>query len=311
MKNKTNLDSNLFETGVIIGRFQINELHEGHLGLIDYVSSKHKKVILFIGVAKIQNTKKNPLSFSMRKNMIQELYPNIIILPLLDQRFDSIWSNDLDKSILSVSDNKSVVLYGCRDSFIPSYNGIFKTIELESENEYFNASDLRNEIAKNEINSKDFRNGVIFQTYKNRAVTYPTVDVVVVSGNKILLARKPNEEQFRFIGGFVDRSDESLEMAARRELYEESKLSALTMHYVLSQKVEDWRYRGQESGILTTLFLTYDWDQMGRPIASDDIEELKYFDIEKFNDGFIVLNIVEEHRDMMKKLIKFLTTKTN
>ena len=50
-----------YEIGCIIGRFQIHDLHAAHRDLIDQVVSKHKKVILFLGVARISGTKENPL----------------------------------------------------------------------------------------------------------------------------------------------------------------------------------------------------------------------------------------------------------
>jgi len=143
-----------------------------------------------------------------------------------------------------------------------------------------------------------------------------------VDGDKILLARKPAETLFRFVGGFVDRTDVNWEMAARRELYEETKLSALGMEYVCSQAVEDWRYKGLDNGIMTTLFMTHAWDQMGRPEASDDIAEVKWFNIKdlysvtaeqsqgdghipkKIYDFKIEDKIVPEHVELMKTFIK-------
>jgi bifunctional NMN adenylyltransferase/nudix hydrolase len=71
------------------------------------------------------------------------------------------------------------------------------------------------------------------------------------------MARKPNETLWRFVGGFVDRNDETYEVAAKKKFYEETggnaRIGELT--YICSQQVHDWRYKGTEHGIMTTLFL--------------------------------------------------------
>lgn len=66
--------------GVIIARVQTPYLHAGHKALFDHVSKKHPNVIVFLGIPRIQNTKRNPLDFSTRKEMIQHFYPNLTIL---------------------------------------------------------------------------------------------------------------------------------------------------------------------------------------------------------------------------------------
>ncbi len=312
---------NLNTVGVIIGRFQTPELHEGHTGLLDHVTDNHKNVVVFLGVPRIQNSKRNPLDFATRRKMVQNIYPDVIVLPLDDNRSDHKWSAQIDNTLRSMFPETDAVLYGSRDSFIPSYHGKHAT-EAYPQVQSHNATDLRAEAASEALASDEFRAGVIYGIAKQRPVTYPTVDVVVVDGEKILLARKPSETLFRFVGGFVDRTDKNWEMAARRELYEETKLSALKMHYVCSQAIEDWRYAREENGIMTTLFMTHVWDQMGRAEASDDIAEVKWFNIKdlftvttepnqggghvpkKIYDFKIEDKIVPEHIELMQTFIK-------
>jgi bifunctional NMN adenylyltransferase/nudix hydrolase len=311
--------------GVVIGRFQTPELHEGHTKLLDKVTSKHSNVVVFLGIPRIQNTKRNPLDFTTRSKMIKEIYPDVIILPLDDNLCDHKWSNQIDNALRSLYPETNAILYGSRDSFIPNYHGKFPTKELPQKKSH-NATDLRAEAASETLTSDDFRAGVIYGIYRQRPVTYPTVDVVVIDGDKMLLARKPSETKFRFVGGFVDRTDANFEMSARRELNEETKLSALNMTYVCSQAIKDWRYAREESGIMTTLFMTYAWDQMGKPEASDDIAEVRWFNI---NDFFNVVTsesqgeghvpkvdynfniedkIVPEHVELMETFLKKVIT---
>ena len=51
------------DIGVIIGRFQVHELHLAHMALIETVLQNHTKVILFLGTSTAIATRKNPLDF--------------------------------------------------------------------------------------------------------------------------------------------------------------------------------------------------------------------------------------------------------
>jgi bifunctional NMN adenylyltransferase/nudix hydrolase len=314
--------------GVIVGRFETPYLHEGHLGLINHVLDKHANVIIFLGIAPIQNTLRNPLDYPTRKAMIQSHFPNVIVLPLLDNRSDVKWSQILDGGIRAIFPDKDAILYGgVHESFIPHYKGKHVTEPFLSVGGH-NATELRESAALTVLPTKDFRCGVIYGIASQRAVTYPTVDVVVANDKEqILLVRKPSETKFRFAGGFVDRTDADFEMAARRELYEETTLSALNLTYIASQKIDDWRYTKDRSGIMTTLFLAYEWDQMGRPTPSDDLHggEVKWFNLTDLYDVVTEKNqgdghvpkkeyiwkiedkIVPEHVELMKTFIKKFT----
>lgn len=267
------------EVGVMIGRFQTPYLHEGHIGVLEKVSEMHSNLVVFLGIPRIQNTKRNPLDFATRRKLIQDKCPEAIVMALPDHRSDEKWSENVDNTLATIFPEKEAILYGSRDSFIPHYHGKHKTQLLDAIDSH-NATDIRANAASEVLDSDEFRAGVIYGISKQRPVTYPTVDIVVANyDGQILLARKPAEDKFRFVGGFVDRTDDSYEMAARRELYEETKLSGLKGTYVASQQIKDWRYEREDSGIMTSLFLFYEWDQMGRPEASDDIAEVKWFDL--------------------------------
>jgi bifunctional NMN adenylyltransferase/nudix hydrolase len=304
MEIKNKIETDDYEVGVIIGRFQTNRLHEGHINLISHVLSNHKKTIILLGVSRVQNTKKNPLDFASRKAMIQKLFPSVMILPIMDQRYNEKWSQDVDNAISLPFGEKRAIIYGSRDSFIPFYSGKNHVIELESSQDH-NATNIRAEVAKETLDSSEFRAGVIYSTFNQRPVTYPTVDVVVHDGKgNILLAKKPNEQYWRFVGGFVDRTDASYEAAAFRELAEETggNLNVTNARYIASMMVDDWRYRKEESGIMTTLFLMdKSW---GSAKASDDIAEVSWVPIHELsNENGIRTKVMEEHRALMRIFI--------
>jgi bifunctional NMN adenylyltransferase/nudix hydrolase len=294
------------EIGVIIGRFQVHDLHEAHNNLIATVVANHKKVILFLGVSPVMGTTKDPLDFTARKLMIQEYYPEINIAPLPDHRSDSAWSKMIDNRIREIFPIGSVVLYGGRDSFIPYYHGSFGVAELE-QTIYISGTEIRKQVSEEIKSSPLWRAGAIYQAYNQYPVSYQTVDIACLGsqGHRILLCRKPTEDKFRFVGGFVDPRDSSLEHAARREFMEETggngEISDLK--YLGSFRVDDWRYKKGRDKIMTALFI----GEMvfGTLSPSDDISELHWIGMSEFKkDGFIDASIVHEHIPLAKRVLE-------
>ena len=88
-----------FDVGVVVGRFQVHELHDGHKELIDHVCSQHNKVIIFLGLSHVNMSINNPLDFESRRQMIAADYPDINVLYIKDMPSDEAWSNKLDGMI--------------------------------------------------------------------------------------------------------------------------------------------------------------------------------------------------------------------
>ena len=266
------------KTGIIVARFQTPYLHEGHIDLINQVKANHNRTVIVLGVSPI-NGKRNPFDYYTREKMIKSVYPDIVILPLRDQAQDDVWSKQLDAIINDTFPGASVVLYGSRDSFIPSYKGRFNTEELAPQGDY-NATELRKKCADTVLASQDFRTGIIYALNNQYTKVYPTVDVAVFRKNKseILLGKKPNESNWRLIGGFVDPEDNCFEDAALREMLEEAgNIEVSQMNYEASQRIDDWRYRTEQDKITTTLF-SCDY-VFGNPTPKDDIEALEWFKV--------------------------------
>ncbi len=301
---KPSVDPSLYEIGVVVCRFQVKELHESHLELIDVVCANHKKVIIFLGVPPASLTRKNPLDYATREVMLKELYPRAIILPLRNMREDIPWSKSIDAMIPIPFGEHSALLYGSRDSFISSYKGNYPTVELITDTSY-SGTESRSVTAKEILPSKDFRAGIIHAVYARREITYPTVDAVAYNEKgQILLCKKPNEELMRFIGGFVNRSDDNYESAAKREFCEETngcEIGDLT--YVASIQVrKDWRFEGEEDGVMTTLFIGK--FLFGNIKATDDIESLHWVHISEIN---VDTDIMPEHRELYVKLMQYFS----
>ena len=292
--------------GVIVGRFQVDELHEGHIDLIQSVYDRHDKLIIVLGLAIVKATKNNPLDFEARRKMITEAFPehNIQIAYIQDSQSNATWSHKLDKIARTHSaPGSKIVLYGSRDSFLKHYEGKLETQEL-IQRSFMSGTKSRAVLSNETKSSSDFRHGVIWAVNNQYDVAYAAVDIAILSEDKtrVLLARKPDEKQFRFVGGFVDPSNDygefgALESNARREVMEETGVEISDIRYIGSSFVDDWRYRSEKSKIMSILFTaTY---MFGKPTPMDDIEELAWFDIEAVD---VESDIIDVHRDMFKYL---------
>lgn len=142
----------------------------------------------------------------------------------------------------------------------------------------------------------------------NHAIVYPTVDCAIFESAKldrIYLARKPNQFKWRFVGGFVDPSDNSYQDAAKREAKEETNLTCDVIGFVTSAKVDDERYQNKEDKIITTLFALVPYGRRDA-IASDDISQVRVFNV---SDVFEEI-LVPEHRLLWRKLVDWLNNLT-
>lgn len=302
---KTN--KNKPDVGILVGRFQVDELHEGHIRLLDTIVKNHAKTIIFLGNSPCKCTVRNPLDFEARKLMISAAYPEAIVLYITDMYTDKAWSERLDSQIKDiVGVGSSVRLYGSRDSFINHYTGKYECEELEQVS-FVSGTDIRKRISQKVKGTKDFRMGVIWAVMNQYPKCLPTVDILAVRESKegttqVLLGKRNNEPKYRIPGGFVSPR-ETLETAARREFREEVGCEITEPQYIKSFVVEDWRYRSEVDAITTSLFMAE--IMFGKPTPGDDLDELRWFDL----NGKIVYEIVEEHKPLIQYVIDNLVKK--
>ena len=309
------------EIGVCICRFQTPNLTEGHQYLLDFVQEKSDKLVVILGVATTIIAINNPLTYEMRKDMVQSMYPSADIYPLMDISDDLLWNNALDEILLPY-DKENITMYGGRDSFLPYYVGRFNTCDIgKTPVDHIKATEIRNklkdyknfhEVTKETLIpfllqgvDKDvldfcFRCGVIWASQNKYPVAYATVDIGVVRVNKgiveILLGRKPNQNVWVIMGGFVDTTDENYLSAAKRELCEEIKgIKTTELKFIGSFKIDDWRYRKTSDKIITNLHICK-WIE-GEPEGTDDLIEAKFFTFEQAYDV-----IGNHHKHLLKKV---------
>ncbi len=88
-----------FDVGVVVGRFQVPDLHAAHRALIQTVCDQHDKVLVVLGVSPLRATTQNPLDFEARKQMILAEFPHVTVLPVKDSASDHVWSRRLDEVV--------------------------------------------------------------------------------------------------------------------------------------------------------------------------------------------------------------------
>jgi bifunctional NMN adenylyltransferase/nudix hydrolase len=283
---------------VIVVRFQVPELHDGHRKLIEHIRDQHGQVLVLLGCSQVLGSKRHPLDYPTREKMLKAAYSDILVAPLADMPTDDSWSQQLDSIVQLACPIGRVVLYGGRDSFIPHYKGKYPTHEIELE--YSTSGTELRRITANRIRvSADFRAGVIYAYANTYQRVFPTVDIAIIRDGKVLLGKKPNNTLWCFPGGFVDQSDERLEDAAAREAEEETGVHVYDLEYVCSHRNRDWRYRHADDGVITTvLFATTLFD--GVPKAGDDLQEVSWFPVSHES----IPNLVDTHKELFQELIQ-------
>ncbi len=295
--------------GVIIGRFQVPALHAGHRHLIETVRGRHDHILIGIGTRDGLATDRDPLDYETRALMLRAAYPDALIRPVPDHPSDAVWSSELDAIIEGVAGDSSAVLYGSRDSFLPYYSGTIAT-ETIPPIPARSGTELRQKVRR-PLSSRAFRLGQIYAAATRLPVSYQAVDIAIVKHGEdaILLGQKKEDgDRLRFIGGFVDPTDTSLESAALRELREEAG-SRLAIHsgdlrYLGSHRIEDWRYRKAADGIMTALFLGYHF--FGPADAGDDLQAVGWFSFTTARE-----RIVPGHRALLERVITATQTERN
>lgn len=303
MKDKK-VEIDNYDIGILVARFQVDELHKGHLHVIEQVVKNHDKVIIFLGVTEFTGLRNNALDFSTRKYMIQEKYPDINILPIPNNRDNTEWAKKLDERIREVYKHGDVLLYGGRDSFIPHYikgGGIFDTTEIDSIPEY-SGTDIRNKISKKEKKSKDFRTGVIFNAYNTHSRVFINVSGVIISndGKKVLMEKRIGESKFRFIGDMLRPKHESTETALKSIIRNRVGMNfELNKGKILfSQKINDWRLRDEQDSMMVILHEFV--HSYGGIIPGQGVDKLKWFSFDELKE----LEIMEEEQKILEKYLK-------
>ncbi|MBU8921714.1 MAG: NUDIX domain-containing protein [Bacteroidales bacterium] len=300
--------------GVVIGRFQVDELHPGHVDLLRHVAQKHRHMLVMLGCRAAPADSEHALDYRVRAQMINAVCPDAVVVAVYDTAENDVWSRTVDQTINALFPEFSAVLYGGRDSFASAYSGKFETRELDFCSDHSGTA-RRELIAQTSENDPAFRRGVIHAIMNLRPRVFFTVDIAVLRpplqvlgldpvehGNaapEVLLGRKADEHLWRFPGGFIDLKDKDGEEAAARELQEETGLTAHTLGYVGSLTVDDWRSRGaNDVGHKTILYKCTSFS--GDPKGNDDLPLVGWFPLAAASRD----RIVDAHKPLFDMLLE-------
>ena len=265
--------------GVVVARFQVDDLHDGHRYLLDHICAQHETVLVVLGTSRGVPTARNPLPYSVRKEMVQAAYPNVAVMELRDHPLSTAkWSDELDALIRTRFPERPAILYGGRDSFIPQYSGTFPTEEIK----YFavmSGTEIRQQLIF--PHTREARAAIIYATEHRFPIIYPTVDAAITrwSTEEVLLIGKDvHGGLLSFPGGFNDNKNESDEQAVIRERQEEVPgIFTKQPVYLGSSPIDDPRYRNTPDGI-TTRFFEMEYVS-GVPSAGDDANHVEWVKI--------------------------------
>lgn len=276
------------ELGVIIARFQAPTLTQAHQYLLSQVATRVNRVLILLGSAPVPALRKNPLEVGIRMRMVQDWWatqyptgPEAIILPLLDSPSNEEWAIRVDQTIAAININGEARLFCGPDGAGPTYaeaGGRWPIEVLDSMGGH--ASKVRESMIPR--HTEDFRAGIIYGIERRFNNPIMVVDVIIRDGSRVLLGhkhidRRQDGREWRLVGGFVDPTDATLELAAKREVSEETGLEVSSPMYLGSRQVADWRYRSGPEIILSAVFTCE--RIFGEPRVNDDLDALRWFEM--------------------------------
>lgn len=292
-----------YSVGAIVGRFQLADLHEAHKFLIDTVVNNHKKSIILLGVTRAIGTAENPIRIPSRENildfqsrlyMLQEEYPNTVIVSVQDKEDDHVWSKQVDDKIREIFPTEKVLLYGGRDSFVPYYHGKFPTKCLDPKI-YISATMQRNMISKEVLKDSNFRRGQIYYAYQQSPILYTNYNVVIEDNDNYLFERKNGK--LKLIEGLAGINDTSFEAGARRVIKNMVGHIDTTVKYVLSRHNRE--FNNKTNKCVNMFFVASKIS--GRIDPNIELQNVSKEDI---TDAFILDNFEEQYYEFLYKLIK-------
>lgn len=264
------------KVGIVVGRFQVSDLHSGHLALLTKANEENERLVVFLGISRSPPSEREPLDFRTREIMIHESFPSATVMPLIDNESNLSWSRMIDNLTHSAFPETEGTIYGGRDSCLDFYLGNFEKKTIEN-------IDLGSGTESRELDSRiysytpEFRHGSIHAINRLGDRSIMATDVALIRDDTVLLGRKDGETLWRFPGGKLDITDGSLEGCSRRELQEEAGIFAEHMQYVASFRVNDWRFTMNPNvKIFTALYVAREMTQQ-TPKAGDDLVEVRWF----------------------------------
>ncbi len=273
------------KTTVIYAPFQVPYLSPDHMVILQD-ALKEGNVLVALPYNTLPPTLNTPYDFSERAGLIQSVFPSIICAPVLQQKYKDNYLTEflMLSKIFFGTENIHLII---DESLAKDYSTVPTELSRFFDGEQA-VRTLANTYSGKDVDAVYYRLGILEALRKQYPTNYPTVDIALINGSEVLLGKKHKETGWRFPGGFKDRKDKSLEETAIRELGEEAFGGNVQLaqkyttkpDYIGSRNVDDWRYKDQRDGIITTFFGCFLTSSTEVIKAGDDLAEVKWFNIE-------------------------------
>lgn len=123
----------------------------------------------------------------------------------------------------------------------------------------------------------------------HRTLIHCCASIIVVNADgQILLGKRTDNHKWGYSGGAIE-IDEKVEAAAKRELFEETGLTANTMELFMINSGPEVHYiypNGDEVSNIEIIYVCRDYGGTLKP-QPEEIEELRFFDISEINPEMI------------------------
>ena len=281
------------ELAVVAGRWQ-EELSAADSARFDGLFMQYSQIAVIVEVERLALSAESPLPFPLRSEMLRDSHSQLTVIAVASQRTIVEWTSACAAAIRAAFPRQCLEAVFFQNDCCTVTHGDAKSFStLPSGTAY-------GKMPSNRV-SEARREGARLAAESRFIQVLPVVDAILIDfkQERALLGRKAGRDKFCFIGGFVDAADESLEAAARRETRQEAGMHGLAIGkcaFVGSARIEDWRLRPHSQVSLMSSLFVIEY-LSGAAIASDDIEEVRWFSIGE-GEQLPIAQMVPQHQPL-------------
>lgn len=316
---------------VVIGRFQLPSLHEGHQTLLMTALKNSIHLLVLVGSANKVPSIKNPYTYAQRANMIKDFFKTnkvsesrYTIVPLNDHPYnDPAWISEVKVVVKHYqdADKRKVVLYG-HDKPGNDYLKWFPEWQFKHVHSKYTgcATDIRLSLYRTRnvlvppqiLEDWDFyeKELALFKDYPfPETLNFNCSDAVVTCLGKVLLitrGKTPGRGRLALPGGFKN-ANENFFACAVRELFEETNLRVPEKVLVGSLKSKEMFDSPTRSMGIPRNTYAFHFDIAPNPDGSlprvnggDDANDCDWYDI---FDAVNTLQLYDDHAAIISKLL--------
>lgn len=290
------------KVAIIVGRFQVDDLSEGHQKMLRMAYEECERVIVFIG-SRVVRSAADPLPYYMVANSVKGVQcASVEVYEQLDNPDNEVWIQSLMNQVGNLTEKDDELWFygghGEKDSFLDVMPLGINRRHVPYDGE-LSGTELRSRIGYH--NTWVFRAGYI-KAHLDAFPSCPSVvDAVITKGNQVLLGFKEKTGKYCVIGGFADDGDGSLEHSTSRETKEEGGLIIPpdAWKYLMSMQCDIFSY-SRTIQPYTSVFHTEYKESYGEPQAGDDLDSIGWVDLDKA----LVLLEGSNHKKFIEKLLQ-------